>query len=132
MNRMTVEKIVKYSKDRRDAFWFATDDKVVTVARVTDTKTGKSAVIKALGNVYTSFYDEVRQYSGSDAVSEAKRRGMTDVDLSDNAEPIDGQNNWFDIEISGQTYSDIIESDHEIYDIEGAIRTAKKLLKEAV
>ena len=128
---MTVDKIVDYSKNRRDAFWFATDDSVRTVAVVTDTKTGRRATIKAVGDVQVRFEETDKFYHGEDAVREALRRGMTDKELNETADSITGMNNWFEIEVSGQIDFDK-EIDYTLYDIDEAIHTAKKLLKEVV
>jgi len=117
---------VKRQENRGDAFWYRGN----SIACI-DFPNGKSIYADATGEVQVSFEVDGKFFKGDEAVEEARRLKLTDVDL-DKLNEHDGwsMNNWFAIreyDINGECSQDDLGICH---DYDDAIELLKKVAEE--
>jgi len=95
----------KLSEDRVNSFWYY--DKVIANVRK---KYGDGTYIYAAGEIRVQFDEDGDYYEGDDAVEEAKRRSLIDVDLQELFQnDMFRNNNWFSFTID----NDAIANDYD-------------------
>jgi hypothetical protein len=106
---------IKRQEGRIDSFWYRGD----TIATI-DFPNGKSISADACGEVQVSFEVDGKLFKGDEAVEEARRLKLTDVNL-DKLNEHDGwsMNNWFAIreyDINGECSQDDLGICHDYDD----------------